>query len=81
MSEVCKFLINTKFVKNQLKNIFTKDTLHLSLISIKMSGALCRTDFQKHELFTTGLPAFTVGEMCNISNKYWPNKLEKYLKN
>ena len=29
------FQINTKFVKNQLKSIFTQDNLHLSLISTK----------------------------------------------
>ena len=77
MSELAIFQINTKFVKNQLKNIFTQRNLHLSFISRKTS-AVYRRNFQKRALFTTVLLAFTVGEVYNISNKYWPNKLEKY---
>ena len=64
-------------MENQLKSIFTHDNLHLFLISRKKS-ALYRRNSLKHALFTKVLLAFTVGEVCNISNKYWHNKLEKY---
>ena len=71
------FQINTKFVKKQPKSIFTQDNLHFPLISRKKS-ALYRRSFLKHALYTNVLLAFNVGEVCYISNKYWPNKFEKY---
>ena len=43
------FQINTKFVKNQLKSIFTQDNLHLSLV-LRKKSALYRRNFPKQPL-------------------------------
>ena len=50
------------------------------LFNIEKIYALDRRSFQKHPLFTTFLLVFTVGEVSNISRKYWPpKKLSKIL--
>ena len=54
-----------------------QDNLYLLPDFKKKSPLYCR-NFLKQPLFTKKLLTFSVGEVCNISNKYWPNKFEKY---
>ena len=55
-----------------------RDYIHPSFR--KNIGALHRKHFSKHPLFTTFSIFSTVGEVCNIQNKYWlPHKSWTYL--
>ena len=70
--------MNIHFLRNQLKDIFTQDTLP----PLSFEETVCvlhRKCFSKHPLFTTILLVFTKRKVCNISNKYQPpNKLATY---
>ena len=73
------FPVNSDFFIIQLKIFFTQRALHSSFLSTKIT-AFHRRCCYKHLLFPTFLLVWTLGEVCNISNKCGlANKFAKYL--
>ena len=65
------FQINTDFLINQLKNIFTQDTLNSAFVS-KIQIVLSIVEAFGHINLIPHFNVFTTDEVCNISNKEQP---------